>query len=165
MKNLFFLIIPVIFLTSCITLVPENKLDSWALDNDYIHVDNVPEVPEPPQRQPQPRPVVPEIRTTYEDGTLIPLTRGYLMEIATHLMGTIEKFELLAEVYETEYTGDIEDPSYENLRQRYLKSISNTTDIPAPPKPETDPISGLPSTGSSGEVMSEEEFRNIVDDF
>lgn len=165
MKKLSFIILLIIFLTGCITFVPEDQLVEWALDNDYIRSENAPVITEPPIREPQLRPSIPEIRTTYEDGTQIPFTRGYLMEIATNLMGTIEKFELLAEVYETEYTGDIEDPSYEELRQRYLRSIENTQEIPIPPKPETDPISGLPSTGFSDGLISEDEFRDVIDNF
>jgi len=122
------LIVLLIFLLSgCISLIPERKLNDWALSNDYILAKDCPKIIIP-TRQAQPHPDIPKVIVYDKDGKPIELTRAYLMEIIITLFGTVEKYQYLVEIYEREYLnagGQImPDLTLDELKKLYLSRLS-----------------------------------------
>lgn len=170
MKKLILLFTLVLFLSGCasfIRFVPEERLDRWALENEYILAENCPELVVP-ERQPLPHPDVPTIHVKDADGNLIPITQQYLMRVVITLFGTVEKYQYLAEIYEREYLNAdgkiLPDLTLEELKQLYLQRIQ-AIDLVEPAEPEVDPETGFPSTGSGTPDITVDEFATIVEAF
>lgn len=168
MKKLILFILPIILFTSCITMVPQEKLEDWAFSNGFIRAEDCPEI-DIPERTVLPRPDVPVIRTTDSEGELIPITQSYLMEIIIQLFGTVEKYQYLVEIYEREYLNSggqiLPDLTLEELKQLYLDRIGAIEDVPVPPpERDIDPVTGFPSTGSGTieQQMTVGEFIQLV---
>lgn len=100
-KILFILLIPIL-LSGCISLVSEKKLHEWARAHEYLLASECPKL-EIPEREAQPHPQVPIVRVRDDQGNVIELTQVYLMEIIVQLFGTVEKYQVLVEIYEREY--------------------------------------------------------------
>lgn len=127
-----FIIVLLSLLTSCISLIPENKLKEWALTHDYILASDCPKIVIP-QREAQPHPEKPHVIVYDKDGKPIELTKAYLMEIIVMLFGTIEKYQYLVEIYEREYLnagGQImPNLTLDELKKLYLSRLSKTESI------------------------------------
>jgi len=160
--KVFFVIVLISLLTSCISLVPENKLNDWALAHEYILAKDCPKIIIP-ERQAQPHPEKPQIIVYDKDGKPIELTKSYLMEIIVMLFGTVEKYQYLVEIYEREYLnagGQImPNLTLDELKKLYLSRLSKIEAITM-------------TTGSSDKTVEEaylakdmtvQEFINLVE--
>ncbi len=154
MKFISAMLIPILLLSSCVSLIPERKLKEWAYEHDFILASECPNVVVP-QREPQPHPNVPSIIVYDSDGKPIELTKAYLMEIIITLFGTVEKYQYLVEIYEREYLnagGQImPNLTLEELKKLYLSRLSKIESITR-------------TTGSSSieQEMTVEQFANLL---
>ena len=152
MKYLWLLLSAILF-TSCISMIPERKLHEWARAHEYILTDECPEI-EIPEREAQPHPQVPIVRVRDDEGNVIELTEVYLMEIIVQLFGTVEKYQVLVEIYEREYLNRdgliMPDLSLEELKELYRERLSVIESLSTPEEPTTE--SELPVLGAASEV-------------
>lgn len=127
MKRIILLILLVLLFNSCITMVSDEKLDDWALNNDYIKTENIPELVVP-EREALPHPLIPVFETVDEEGIPVPITKRYMMNMIIQLFGTVEKFQYLAEIYEREYLNSggkiMPDLTLDELKALYEQRLS-----------------------------------------
>ena len=127
MKTIILIVLIAILFSSCITMVSDEKLNNWALENEYIRADNCPELVIP-ERTALPHPLVPTFETTDEEGVPIPITQRYLMTMVIQLFGTVEKFQYLVEIYEREYLNTdgkiMPNLTLEELKKLYEERLS-----------------------------------------
>lgn len=159
MKKL--LILPLLLLTSCITMVPKEKLDKWALSNGYILAENCPKI-EIPERSALPHPSVPTIQVQDSNGNYVPITEAFLMKTIVSLFGTVEKFQYLVEIYEREYLNSGEkimpDLSLDELKQMYLNRVKEIDNITK--------SSNLTSNPTQDNIILDDKSSNMtIDEF
>lgn len=169
-KILLVLLVPLI--TSCISLVPLEKKNMWALENDYIKAGDCPELVVP-ERTALEHPDIPLLELYDSNGVYIPITESYLMNIIVKMFGTVEKYQFLAEIYEREYLNAdgkiMPDLSLDELKELYLDRI-NAIDRTVVVEEETTG-SGYPMTGAavledlSTDDMTMEEFVMLIEAF
>lgn len=172
-KLILILLVPI--LTSCISLVSEDKKNMWALENDYINAGDCPELVVP-ERTALDHPDIPFLKLYDGDGIYIPITESYLMNIIVKLFGTVEKYQFLAEIYEREYLNAdgriMPDLTLDELKELYLDRI-NAIDKTVTPAAEVELTtdSGYPITGAtiledlSTDDMTIEGFVMIIEAF
>lgn len=151
--------------SSCVSMIPDVKLEAWAYDNGFILETDCPES-DCPERQPLPHPEIPTIQIRDADGNLIPITEEYLMKTIITLFGSIEKYQYLTEIYEREYLNAdgkiMPDLTLEELKALYLERVGAIEEVV---QPENDPLTGFPSTGSVEREITVAEFAVIVEAF
>lgn len=176
MKRIILLILLALLFSSCITMVSDDKLDDWALNNDYIKTENIPEL-EVPERQALPHPFIPIFETTDEEGIPIPITQKYMMTMVIQLFGTLEKFQYLVEIYEREYlnTGGtiMQDLTLEELKDLYKERLStiekaqNNIDSEEELTPTTSSSNELnpylTDTATPSDQMTIEQFEQLLE--
>lgn len=148
MRKLLFIILIIVLFTGCMSLIPERKLHEWARAHDYLLASECPKL-EIPEREAQPHPKVPIVRVKDDQGNVIELTQVYLMEIIVQLFGTVEKYQVLVEIYEREYLNRdgkiMPELTLDELKELYRSRLSVIESIST----EKETKSEFPTTSSS----------------
>lgn len=171
MKKIFILFILFIFLfSSCISMVSTNKKVHWALSNGYILATDCPVLEPAPERDAQPHPKAPTIIVVDSDGNSIPLTQAYLMETVIILFGTVEKYQVLVEIYEREYLNAggqiLPNLTLDELKALYKSRLAAIDSVVPVSKPEPELVldGKYPMTGSSNNITIQ-QFELIMQAF
>jgi hypothetical protein len=150
MKKILLLIFIVFLLAGCTTFYT-----NWALTHGFIKAEDCPKVPDVPERQALPHPILPTFDTVDKDGNPIKINEVYLMNVIIQCFGTMEKFQYLVEIYEREYLNKggkiMPDLTLDELKKLYQERLGQLERF---------------NTGASTPVektMTVEEFRKFVD--
>jgi len=158
-KIILLLVITMLLFASCISMVPERKLREWAYTHNFIMKSECPTLVVP-EREAQPHPIIPTIIIKDENGESIELTQAFLMETIIMLFGTVEKYQVLVEIYEREYLnkdGEImKDLSLEELKELYKSRLSSIEKLDTN-KDE------FPALGAIANEMTIQQFEVIVE--
>lgn len=162
-KLLFLFIFIPFFFTGCMSLISTNQKTAWALSNGYILASDCPKVSDVPPREPQPHPKVPTIVVKDKDGNDIELTQAYLMETIITLFGTVEKYQVLVEIYEREYLNAggkiLPDLTLKQLKDLYKSRLAAVDNIIPVKEPTTE--GEFPVTGAASS-LTVEQFESLI---
>jgi hypothetical protein len=134
-------------------MIPDNKLKEWAYANDFILVSECPKL-KIPEREAQPHPQVPIVKVRDDSGNSIELTQVYLMEIIVMLFGTVEKYQVLVEIYEREYLNRggqiLPELTLDELKELYRSRLSAIESISTKKEPIVE--DEFPITAAASEI-------------